>query len=278
MSLLEGTTKLIKRVGPPSCWFERTKGGSSEYLKPPGPAGPSWECRLPVPVARGHGQRSSLIGGLNPPRPAWALAAGWGPKAATARAGASSLLGPRRPEPGRGIPDGNRGRGSIPVPGKSGMGMGMFPAILANRGWDLQSPSADNFKSRGMGIGPIIGASRPGLSWPGPGPAPDPEIPNSRSPDSRFGRETGREFPIPDRPGIGNRESGNAPFPDSAGKRESGSRLAANREIGDTLRCEYSCTAGLDVASKVLQMQILASPHLPSLKFFNCQGPADGGS
>ncbi len=35
------------------------------------------------------------------------------------------------------------------------------------------------------------------------------------------------------------RESGNPPFPDSAGKRESGPRLAANREIGDTLRCEY---------------------------------------
>ena len=31
----------------------------------------------------------------------------------------------------------------------------------------------------------------------------DPEIPNSRPPDSRFGRETGREFPIPDRPGTG---------------------------------------------------------------------------
>jgi hypothetical protein len=83
----------------------------------------------------------------------------------------------------------------------------------------------------------------------GPVPsAPDPEVPNSRSPDSRFGRETGTEFPIPDRPGIGNRP-GNPPFPDSAGKRESGPRLAANREIGDTPRREYSRhDPGLDVA------------------------------
>ena len=46
-------------------------------------------------------------------------------------------------------------------------------------------------------------------------------------PDSRFGR---------------NRESGNPPFPDLAGNRESGSRLAANREIGDTLCVSTSCT------------------------------------
>ncbi len=34
------------------------------------------------------------------------------------------------------------------------------------------------------------------------------KVPNSRSPDSRlgFGRETGRETPIPDSAGIGNRE------------------------------------------------------------------------
>ncbi len=52
--------------------------------------------------------------------------------------------------------------------------------------------------------------------------------------DSRLGRE---------------RESGNPPFPDSAGKRESGPRLAANREIGGTLRCEYSShDPTLDVA------------------------------
>ena len=29
-------------------------------------------------------------------------------------------------------------------------------------------------------------------------PHPDPEIPNSHSPDSRFGREIGREPPFPD--------------------------------------------------------------------------------
>ena len=43
---------------------------------------------------------------------------------------------------------------------------------------------------------------------------PDPEIPNSRSPDSRFGRESGRESPIPDSAGIGKQES---PIPDLAG-------------------------------------------------------------
>ena len=48
---------------------------------------------------------------------------------------------------------------------------------------------------------------------------PDPEIPNSRSPDSRFGQETGREFPIPDRPGIGNRETGRFPIRPGNGNR-----------------------------------------------------------
>ena len=101
---------------------------------------------------------------------------------------------------------------------------------LSGRARNPRSPSPI---CRGSGIIPIPRRVPSGA---------DPEIPNSRSPDSRFGRETGREFPIPDRPG--NRESGNGPFPDSAGKRESGSesRLAANREIGGTLpvRCEYS--------------------------------------
>jgi hypothetical protein len=36
----------------------------------------------------------------------------------------------------------------------------------------------------------------------------DPEIPNSRSPDSRFDRETGREPPFPDSAGTGNRGPG----------------------------------------------------------------------
>ncbi len=48
---------------------------------------------------------------------------------------------------------------------------------------------------------------------------PDPEIPNSRPPDSRFGRETEREFPIPDRPGIGNRETGRFPIRPGTGNR-----------------------------------------------------------
>ena len=93
---------------------------------------------------------------------------------------------------------------------------------------------------------------------------PDPEVPNSRPPDSRFGRETGREFPIPEI-SAGNRESGNGPFPDSAGNRESGSRLAANREIGDTLRCEYSWA---DVALSPSKCRFWPPPT-----FFNCQGP-----
>ena len=61
----------------------------------------------------------------------------------------------------------------------------------------------------------------------------DPEIPNSRSPDSRFGRETGKG--IPDSRLGRNRESG-TPVSRFGRERESGSRLAANREIGDTPR------------------------------------------
>ena len=61
-------------------------------------------------------------------------------------------------------------------------------------------------------------------------PIPVPPIPD-------LAGKRGGNFRVP----IGReRESGNLPFPDSAGKRESGPRLAANREIGDTLRCEYS--------------------------------------
>ena len=62
----------------------------------------------------------------------------------------------------------------------------------------------------------------------------------TRNPQFPFPR-----FPI--WPGIG-RES---PIPDSAGNlnRESGSRFAANREIGDTPLCEYIMhDPGLDVA------------------------------
>ena len=44
---------------------------------------------------------------------------------------------------------------------------------------------------------PIMGPAGPASMGSREVPA-DPEIPNSRSPDSRFGRETGRELPIPD--------------------------------------------------------------------------------
>ncbi len=66
----------------------------------------------------------------------------------------------------------------------------------------------------------------------------DPEIPNSRSPDSRFGRESGEG--IPDSRLGRNREAG---IPDSrfGRERESGSRLTANREIGDTLSGPSVC-------------------------------------
>jgi hypothetical protein len=73
--------------------------------------------------------------------------------------------------------------------------------------------------------------------------------------DSRLGRE---------------RESGNPPFPDSAGNRESGPRLAVNRRIGDTLRCEYSShDPGLDVAlspSNADSVCTLASPRAQLFK------------
>ncbi len=40
------------------------------------------------------------------------------------------------------------------------------------------------------------------LSHVGRPPGANPEIPSSHSPDSRFGRETGRESPFPDSAGI----------------------------------------------------------------------------
>jgi hypothetical protein len=57
---------------------------------------------------------------------------------------------------------------------------------------------------------------------------PDPEIPNSRSPNSRLGRETGREPPFPDSAGTGKRapigrKSGNRWYPSKVGGR-AGSR------------------------------------------------------
>jgi hypothetical protein len=80
-------------------------------------------------------------------------------------------------------------------------------------------------------------------------------------PDLAGKLERGGNFRFP----IGReRESGNSPFPDSAGKRESGLRLAANREIGDTPRCEYSRhDPGLDVALSPSNADS-GLPHLPS--------------
>ena len=56
----------------------------------------------------------------------------------------------------------------------------------------------------------------------------DPEIPDSRSPDSRFGRETGRELPIPDSAGNGNRRS-----PVSRFGRETGIGAPIGRNSGN---------------------------------------------
>jgi hypothetical protein len=64
----------------------------------------------------------------------------------------------------------------------------------------------------------------------------DPEIPNSRPPDSRFGRESGREFPTPDRPGIGNRESGRFPIRPGTGNRGPDSASRGFPGLGPSLR------------------------------------------
>jgi len=69
-------------------------------------------------------------------------------------------------------------------------------------------------------------------------------------------------FPIPDRPGIGNRESGRFPIRPGTGNR--GPDWPQIGKSGVPCGVSTTSTAGLDVALKVLQMQILASPHLPS--------------
>ncbi len=103
-----------------------------------------------------------------------------------------------------------------------------------------------------------------------PSPGPDPEIPDSRSPDSRFGRETGREFPVPDSAGNGNREIPGPRFPIRPGN---GNRGPDWPQLGKSgIPCGVS-TFGTILGwmlpknlPYVLQMQpeILASPHLPS--------------
>ena len=70
MSLLEGTTKLIKRVGPPSSVLVRTdERGQQRVLEAPGPAGPSWQC--PPASASGAGPRPAELANRRPkPAPA----------------------------------------------------------------------------------------------------------------------------------------------------------------------------------------------------------------
>ncbi len=79
----------------------------------------------------------------------------------------------------------------------------------------------------------------------------DPEIPNSPPPDSRIGRETGRELPIPDSAGNGNREIPR--FPDSAGN---GNRRPDWPQIG---KSEIPCR--VSTAPPLAGMK----PHDPAL-------------
>jgi hypothetical protein len=74
-----------------------------------------------------------------------------------------------------------------------------------------------------------------------PGQTRKSPIPVPPIPDLAGNRPGGRESPIPDSAEIGNREIPRFPIK-LAGNRESGSRLAANREIGDTLCVSTSCT------------------------------------
>ena len=100
---------------------------------------------------------------------------------------------------------------------------------------------------------------------------PDPEIPNSRSPDSRFGGETGREPPFPDSAGNGKRG------PDWPQIGKSGMPLCAST-AGAPL-CEYSLQTLARSSSQGLRLDVAlsrnesfkciqpeASPH-----FLNCQ-------
>ena len=65
-------------------------------------------------------------------------------------------------------------------------------------------------------------------------------VPNSRSPDSRFGRETGRESPD-SRLGR-NREWGNSPLPDSAGTGNRGPGTGNRGPAGGTPGISWSAT------------------------------------
>ena len=82
-------------------------------------------------------------------------------------------------------------------------------------------------------------------------------------PDSRFGRETGREFPIPDSAGIGNREIPRFPTRPGNGKRGPDWPQIGKSENWKPCGCEYSRhNPRLDVA---------LSPSIAG------PGPADGG-
>ncbi len=95
---------------------------------------------------------------------------------------------------------------------------------------------------------------------------PIPDLAGKRGGNPRF----------PTRPESGNREF---PIPDSAGnfvERESGSRLAANREIGDTPLCEYSMhDPGLDVFGALIHLRLsvarnLSECHAETISFSHC--------
>ena len=152
MSLLEGTIKLIKRVGPPSSVLVRTdERGQQRVLEAPGPAGPSWQC--PPASASGAGPRPAELANRRPkPAPA-----GLGTGSRLRLELMSPLRGRRCPaEPGparcwgglsqgaespMGIGDG----GPSPSPANRGCQSGwgfIIPPILANRGlgWGCQIP------------------------------------------------------------------------------------------------------------------------------------------
>ncbi len=98
---------------------------------------------------------------------------------------------------------------------------------------------------------------------------PDPEIPNSRSPDSRFGRESGRESPIPDSAEIGNREIPRFPaiWPGIGNRGPDWPQIGKS---GIPLRVSTSCTilSGLDVALSPSNADSGLPPHFNCL---NCQ-------
>ncbi len=82
-------------------------------------------------------------------------------------------------------------------------------AAMGRRAWDVKGPRANNRATlAASGLQPSCGKLNILVVRNAHHP-PDPEIPDSRSPDSRFGRESprgGNSSPIPDSAGTGNRE------------------------------------------------------------------------